>query len=162
LLPDKKSITFVLQLLFSMNEEPAGLPNNSFPKAMRITRKSQLDLLFSSGKSFIAYPLRVIFVKREKTEGEDLSVLVSVSKRKFKRAVKRNRIKRLLRETFRQQRHELEIALQPLPFSLDVAFLYLKSELSDYAEISQSMTKALGLLKTRMLEDGVTQTGNGK
>ena len=157
MLPDKKSITFVLQLLFSMNEEPAGLPNNSFPKAMRITRKSQLDLLFSSGKSFIAYPLRVIFVKREKTEGEDLSVLVSVSKRKFKR-----RIKRLLRETFRQQRHELEIALQPLPFSLDVAFLYLKSELSDYAEISQSMTKALGLLKTRMLEDGVTQTGNGK
>lgn len=136
-----------------MNEEPAGLPNNSFPKAMRIVRKSQLDLLFSSGKSFIAYPLRIIFIKREKTQDEDLSVLVSVSKRKFKRAVKRNRIKRLIRETFRQQRHELEDALQPLPFSLDVAFLYLKSELSDYSEISQAMNKALAQLKLKMRDD---------
>lgn len=136
-----------------MNEEPAGLPNNSFPKAMRIVRKSQLDLLFSSGKSFIAYPLRIIFIKREKTQDEDLSVLVSVSKRKFKRAVKRNRIKRLIRETFRQQRHEFEEALQPLPFSLDVAFLYLKSELSDYSEISQAMNKALAQLKLKIRDD---------
>jgi ribonuclease P protein component len=138
---------------FSMNEDPVGLPNNSFPKAMRIVRKSQLDLLFSSGKSFIAYPLRVIFIEREKTQGQELSVLISVSKRKFKRAVKRNRIKRLIRENFRLQRHDLENALQSFPFSLDVAFLFLKSELPDYSEISKSMAKALDLLKVKIQEN---------
>ncbi|MBP1617806.1 MAG: rnpA [Bacteroidetes bacterium] len=136
-----------------MNEEPVGFPNNSFPKAMRITRKSQLDLLFSSGKSFIAYPLRVIFIEREKMPGQELSVLISVSKRKFKRAVKRNRIKRLIRENFRLQRHELESTMQYLPFSLDVAFLFLKSELSDYSEISKAMAKALDLLKVKIQDN---------
>jgi ribonuclease P protein component len=136
-----------------MNEDPVGLPNNSFPKAMRITRKSQLDLLFSSGKSFIAYPLRVIFMKKEKDQGPEVSVLISVSKRKFKRAVKRNRMKRLIRENFRLQRHELENTLQSLPVSLDVAFIFLKDELSDYKEIQQSMAKAINLLQVKIQDN---------
>lgn len=135
-----------------MTEEPQRLPKYSFPKQMRITHKSQLDLLFSSGESFIAYPLRVVFIKKEKTEDADVSILVSVSKRKFKRAVKRNRMKRLIRENFRLERLELERSLVDLPFSLNVAFLYLKDELADFLEIKKAMVKAVGQLKIKIQE----------
>lgn len=135
-----------------MNEDPASSPPNSFPKEMRITRKSQMDELFSSGESFIAYPLRVVFVKKEKMPESEIAVLVNVSKRKFKRAVKRNRMKRLIRENFRIHRHDLENLLRTRPYSLNIAFLYLKNELSDYVEINKAMAKALDLLKKKIPE----------
>ena len=120
---------------------------------MRLVRKSQMDALFSSGKSFIAYPLRVVFLKKEKTPENEIAIMVSVSKRKFKRAVKRNRTKRLIRENFRTQRHELENMLKTSPFSLNIGFLFLKDELSDYEEINKAMAKALTLLKAKIFDN---------
>jgi ribonuclease P protein component len=135
-----------------MSEELIRTSKKTLPKEIRITSKKQLDLLFMSGDSFIAYPLRVVFTKRDKTPEAEVAILVSVSKRKFKRAVKRNRVKRLIRETFRLNRHALQEALRPLPFSLDVAFLYLKNELPEYPEVEKAMLKAIDLLKTKVLD----------
>ncbi len=133
-----------------MNEELVKPKINSFPKIMRVSHKKRLDLLFTKGESFIAYPLRVVFVKREKEEGSELSMVISVSKRKFKRAVKRNRMKRLIRENFRVECHSLEQELKELPFSLDVAYLYLKDELTDYDEINKAITKSIDVLKVKI------------
>ncbi|MFT4072842.1 MAG: ribonuclease P protein component [Dysgonamonadaceae bacterium] len=134
-----------------MSEEPYHLPKKSFPKEIRITSKKELDNLFAQGDSFIAYPLRVVFSKKEKTQGRDLCFMVSVSKRKFKRAVKRNRVKRLVRETFRLSRRELELKLVSEPYSVNVAFIYLKNELPDFAEINKAMHKALDTLEVKLI-----------
>ncbi|GHV65129.1 hypothetical protein FACS1894199_05040 [Bacteroidia bacterium] len=73
----------------------------TFHKAERLSHKALFEELFASGKSFVNYPFRVVF-KKSSQEGEfPARVGISVSKKKFKSAVKRNRIKRLTRETYR-------------------------------------------------------------
>lgn len=97
-----------------------------------------------------AFPLRVVFMTRERAEGEPpVQVLVSVSKRHFKRAVKRNRVKRQIREAYRLNKYILWDALQDRPdTAVAVAFLWLADELHD----SQSVTASVMSLLRRIAE----------
>ena len=77
-----------------------------FPKAEKLKHKREIDLLFAKGKWQTSGNLRIISINLEKKPQEDFLISnqkfgVSVSKRYFKKAVDRNRIKRLLRETYR-------------------------------------------------------------
>jgi len=72
-----------------------------FPKTEKLKQKKDLDLLFSKGKWMTHGSLRIISIKIEDTESPCPKVGVSVSKKFFKKAVHRNRIKRLLREVYR-------------------------------------------------------------
>jgi ribonuclease P protein component len=71
------------------------------PKEERLSLKRQIEQLFSVGHSFIAYPIRIVYRPLTSDEPPVTAILVSVSKRRFKRAVDRNRIRRLLREVYR-------------------------------------------------------------
>ncbi|HEY5687116.1 MAG TPA: ribonuclease P protein component [Yeosuana sp.] len=73
----------------------------TFNKKEKLKSKKLIDSLFSEGQSVSAYPLRLVFMPTHFEDGELFKTGVSVSKRHFKRAVDRNRIKRLLRESFR-------------------------------------------------------------
>ena len=77
-----------------------------FPKAEKLKHKREIDLLFAKGKWQTCGNLRIISIDLEKKPQEGFLKTkkkfgVSVSKRHFKKAVDRNRIKRLLRETYR-------------------------------------------------------------
>tara|TARA_R110002050_G_scaffold54303_4_gene122934 strand:+ start:20045 stop:20428 length:384 start_codon:yes stop_codon:yes gene_type:complete len=73
----------------------------TFNNKEKLKSKKCIDLLFTKGQSVSAYPLRLVYMPT--TFGEDIMAKtgVSVSKRNFKTAVDRNRIKRLLRESYR-------------------------------------------------------------
>ncbi|HPD59040.1 MAG TPA: ribonuclease P protein component, partial [Paludibacteraceae bacterium] len=68
-----------------------------FPKSERLNSKIKIDRLFTDGKAFLVYPLRTVYFISSENPSE-LEVLISVPKKKFKKAVHRNRIKRLIRE----------------------------------------------------------------
>lgn len=121
----------------------------TFKKSERLCYEKSIDRLFKEGKSFVAYPLRVIFfaMKADETEQEPCRLLISVPKRKFKRANKRNRIKRLVRETYRLNKETLVAALKETKVSMDVAVIYLKDELPTYEEMEKGMMKMLLTLK---------------
>ena len=68
---------------------------------------------------------------------------VTVRKKQFKRAVDRNRVKRLLREAYRQQNAELKSAVAQGPWSIDVFLLYTGQVMPVYADVYRSMTEAL-------------------
>ena len=77
-----------------------------FPKEEKLKHKREIDLLFAKGKWQTCGNMRIISIDLEKKPQEDFLISnqkfgVSVSKRHFKKAVDRNRIKRLLRETYR-------------------------------------------------------------
>ena len=75
----------------------------TFPKEQRLTLKKDIEALFRIGKSFNSGPLRVIYtINPANTCG--LKVLITSSKKKFRNAADRNRIKRLIREAFRLNR----------------------------------------------------------
>ncbi len=118
-------------------------------KDERLYAEKRIEALFAGGSSFIAYPLRVVYMVRENEgEGEQptISILTSVSKKRFKRAVKRNRVKRLIREVYRLNKKDfIDFATQSGK-SFDIAFLYLKSELPTYAEIEKAILKTINTL----------------
>lgn len=118
-------------------------------KDERLYAEKRIEALFAGGASFIAYPLRVVYIARENESESELpaiSILISVSKKRFKRAVKRNRVKRLIREAYRLNKKELIDFARQSGKSFDIAFLYLKSELPTYAEIEKAILKTINTL----------------
>lgn len=73
----------------------------SFSKKEKLKSKKLIDALFLKGQSVSAFPLRLVFMPATFSEEVLFTTGVSVSKRNFKRAVDRNRIKRLMREAYR-------------------------------------------------------------
>lgn len=124
----------------------------NFPKKERLHSNKLIESLFSKGKSFIVYPLRVVYlIGDENDSGNQLaSVLVSVSKRKFKRAVKRNRVKRLIKENYRLNKKEIVESLKANNKSVSIALIYLKDTLPEYSEIEKSVIKVIQILSGKI------------
>ena len=123
----------------------------SFGKKEKLCSLKLIQRLFSEGKSMVKYPLRVSQITLEELpENVNCQVLVSVSKKKFKRANKRNRIKRQIRETYRCNKHLLIDALQSCNKKMVLAFIYIPSEELSTVEIEKAMIKALLQLKENL------------
>jgi ribonuclease P protein component len=80
--------------------------NFTFNKKDKLKSKKYIDALFANGKSVSAYPLRLVYMATTFDDDVTFKTGVSVSKRHFKRAIDRNRIKRLMREAFRLHKAE--------------------------------------------------------
>jgi len=103
-------------------------------KSERLCSRKVLEELFSGGhQSVSAYPIRAVFMPSEQA---GVRIMVSVSKRYFKRAVKRNRIKRQLREGYRLQK---ELLLPLDDGGLDIAFLWTSAEMLPTEKVFQKM-----------------------
>lgn len=122
----------------------------TFTKEERLCRRAVISRLFESGsRSFSHFPLRVVFMPVAREEQEPpVSILVSVPKKYFKRAVKRNRVKRQVRESYRKSKHILWEALEGKSFGLAVAFIWLDKTLYPSEEIESKMR----LLLERIVE----------
>lgn len=118
-------------------------------KEERISWKRHIDLLFAKGQSFVAYPFRVIYLPMNEEMAARVSIMISVPKKKFKRAVKRNLIKRQTREAYRLQKYDLIDPLAEKNKSMLVAFLYLDKEILPVTSIEKGMRKAINLLKEK-------------
>lgn len=74
---------------------------NTFNKEERLCSKKSLDLLFKNGSSFLLYPFRVTYFQVDEPWQYPVKVVINVPKKRFKRAVDRNLLKRRIRETYR-------------------------------------------------------------
>ena len=99
-------------------------------KRERMVSQKLIDTLFGGGcsQSMAAFPLRAVYIKKERAHGEvPVQMLVSVPKKRFKHAVDRNRVKRQVREAFRQHKELLYEALTEHE-QLLLAFIWLSDE----------------------------------
>ena len=122
-----------------------GLASATFSKKERIVSKKLIEQLFSKGNSHStsAFPLRIVYMEKEREEGEEpVLVLISVSKRHFKRAVKRNRVKRQIRESYR---HHKNILAERVPEGkqLAIAFIWLADDLCESTRVEKSVRHLL-------------------
>ncbi len=78
---------------------------NTFRKEEKLKKKNLITELFASGKSASVFPLKMVFLENDHESPFKVKAGVSVSKRNFKSAVDRNRIKRLMRESYRKNKH---------------------------------------------------------
>ena len=127
--------------------------NNGLTKTERLTSQLVIDKLFAGGNaSMAAFPLRIVYMQMEKQEGSQqldgvqqppVAILVSVPKKRFRHAVDRNRMKRLVREAYRLNKHILWNALQEKNFRLAIAFVCITDTLPTFRSVNKSMRKAL-------------------
>ena len=135
---------------------PTHAPHkHTLGKQERLCSRKLIDSLFKGGgsRAMSGFPLRMVYAMTERHEGEPAAqMLVSVPKRCFKRAVKRNRIKRLVREAYRLNKHILADALErhEPQMSATMAFIYTDSHLHDYATVEQRVRNLLTRLSERL------------
>ncbi|NER14231.1 ribonuclease P protein component [Leptobacterium flavescens] len=120
-----------------------------FPREEKLKSNLLIEQLFSEGSSVSKYPLKLIYVKTEPEDDVKVKAGFSVPKRKFKKAVQRNQIKRLIREAYRLNKSNL---FNNLSTSYAFMFLYLGKEEPDFSELNTTMERLL----TRFLKQ--TQT----
>ncbi len=125
----------------------------TLPKRERIHLKKHIDELFAQGKGFVAYPLRVVYLLGKPTASEEVltpaSMMVSVGKKYFKRANKRNRVKRLVREAYRLNKHSWIEWLEARGCEGRIAFMFVGKELPEYRDIDKAIRKAFSKIIDR-------------
>ena len=104
-------------------------------KEERLSCKPNIDLLFEKGQSFVAFPLRVGYLPLEEEMSAPVSILISVPKKKFKRAVKRNLIKRQVREAYRVRKYDLIDPLRDKNKRMLIGFLYLDKVIHPFSDM---------------------------
>ena len=120
---------------------------NSLGKNERLKRRKLIDQLFGKGRSLAVRQYRVQFLFQEVASTERLQCGVSVSKRNFKKATDRNRIKRLLREAYRVQKSGLLQVMQDKTQILTFFLIYQGSVLPSFEEVNESVGQLLHKLE---------------
>jgi ribonuclease P protein component len=118
----------------------------TYPKKEKLKSKTTIDLLFSEGNSVSKYPLRLVYVENKEENAELIKFGVSVSKKYFKKAVDRNYFKRVLRETYRLNKHLLIDNLEK-PYAF--MFFYQSKERLSYQEIEEKTIQLFQKFKER-------------
>lgn len=116
---------------------------NTLPKEERLHGKTKITKLISSGKWGSTEHLKFCWMKG--AEDAPSRIMVSVSKKFFKRAVKRNLLKRRLREAYRTQKD-----LLPEQGSINILFSYSCKEVQDYAIIKSEVAEILTKLSKKL------------
>jgi len=109
----------------------------SFSKRERISEKKIIDSLFSSGKKLGVYPFDVRFLNQDENSDSISKVLITVSSSKIKSAVKRNLLKRRIKESYRINKNIIYNKL------LMIAFVYVSEEIFTFSVIDKAIKKIL-------------------
>ena len=126
-------------------------------KNERLKSRKQIEKLFAEGKSFAVNPFRIYFIVNGQLSmvkgGSYVQFGVGVSNRNFKRAVDRNRIKRLTREAWRLQKNALSEKIRTTQKQLNVFFIYTGKELPDFTTVKDKVAVALKKLAVKIDEN---------
>lgn len=133
-----------------INEPERNRKRFGLPKTERIYLREEIRGLYEHGEAFIAYPLRVVFCLSLSPRNVRCSIMTSVPKRLFKRAVKRNRIKRLMREAYRLNKESWIDFLTAHDLYALVSFSMVGDTLPDANTMTQAIKKALNKLEDRL------------
>ncbi|WP_417264758.1 ribonuclease P protein component [Brumimicrobium sp.] len=106
-----------------------------FGKKYKLCSKTVMASIFEKGKQEKAYPFLLRYLKADLKTDAKFQVVISVPKRKFKKAVDRNRIKRLIREAVRKKKYILEDAIESEDQQLALFLIYTASEEETYQRI---------------------------
>lgn len=126
---------------------------NTFKKQERLSSKVLLEQLFKEGKSFAVFPFRVVYKVAELPSSSPAQVAFSVPKRKFKRAVDRNRIKRLMRESYRLNKQLHYEHFRTSGKQCALLIMYLGKGDIEFAEAEQKIIRLLKRLTKENVED---------
>lgn len=120
----------------------------SFSRKEHLKSRKQIALLFQSGKTAKAYPIKCLFMLTDSTSVEalhevPLKAAFTIPKRNFRKAVHRNRIKRQIIETFRLNRNVLNVVLEKKDKKIEMMFVFMGNMPVSYEKLTSSMKKII-------------------
>jgi ribonuclease P protein component len=115
----------------------------TFPKEERLCSTKRIDSLFVEGKAFIIFPLRCVYKVYTQDRQSSVEVLFSVPKKRFKKAVHRNKIKRRMKEAYRLNKANLINNCNNKGISIDIAFSYVSDKPSEYKIIEEKILMSI-------------------
>lgn len=131
-----------------------NLISRTFRKDEKLCSQKLMGDLFLSGNSFLFYPLKIVWKTYEILPSESpAQVGFSVPKRLFKRAVDRNRLKRLLRESYRQHKSSLYEVVAHTNVRMALMIIYIAKEELPLAKIEPSIVKAISKINGQLIVD---------
>ncbi len=120
------------------------MPDFTFQRAERLKSRKVIEQLFKQGQSFAHYPLRLVWTVMEERQSDfPAQFALTVPKKKFKKAVHRNRLRRLMRESYRLTKHRLYDALQDEEKQVALLVIYTGQGMMTFAEIETAMQQML-------------------
>lgn len=129
----------------------------TFSKAERLSGIRNFEDLVKNGQSFFVHPFRIMWMRAGPNQESPLRIAFGVPKRNFKSAVKRNRIKRLMREAYRLNKHELYPALEQKSVKIVVMIVYTQRDMPDFNKVKGKII--LSLLRLLDAIDGAGKHG---
>lgn len=115
----------------------------TFKKQERLSGQKIIDTLFSEGRNFVVSPFRVVWLEYELAGHSPAQVMISVSKKRIKKAVDRNLVKRRIREAYRKNKDEFYEFLNRKGVKCAFALLYNSDLIADYKEIEEKINLLL-------------------
>ena len=116
----------------------------TYSKKEKLYSRKVISRLFENGNSFYSEPFRLLWLKSEDINPYPAHAGVSVGKRSFPRAVDRNRIKRLIREAWRINKHQLYRQLEKLNLQIFIMIIYAGDKMPEYRELEAQMKDLVG------------------
>ena len=129
------------------------MPNYTLPRSERLRSLKAIRRMFGEGRGGFVYPFRYIWIadKQEgESEGRGIEVMFSVPKKFYKRANKRNLLKRRTREAYRLNREELCERISQAGVEVNLAFIYSTKEVHSYKTIENAVQKILAQVCERL------------
>jgi ribonuclease P protein component len=111
-------------------------------KDERLCSQKIIGEMFSSGESFLSYPLKVVFLKTNSMQAYPVQATFTVSKRNFKRAVTRNLLKRRMREAFRLNKSGFYDELAAKDLHIALMFVFIGKDVIEFPIIEKAMISA--------------------
>lgn len=127
----------------------------TFRKHERLCSQVAIGKLIRDGKVINHYPFRLVFLEvlqRIETPSSPVQLAIAVPKRNFKRAVKRNLLKRRIREAYRINKSSLYQLAQTKNISVNLLLVYVSTEIFSYSEIERKLVALLQRLSKRLEE----------
>ncbi len=129
-------------------------PRFTFNHSERLKFRKHIETLFQNGEAFSVYPFRVVYNNTNLRTAQDAPARAgfSVPKKKMRHAVQRNRIKRLLKEAWRMQKH-LIYPLIATDRQLHLFFIFVGKEIPDWPSTEKAMSKIVANLQVKFKQN---------
>ena len=128
----------------------------SLHKTEKLCSRTAVNRLFAEGKPAKAYPLRAVYNESNRTYGAAAQFMITIPKKKIRKAVGRVLLRRRVREAYRLNRHLLMPALESTGKKVDIAFIYVSDEAKSYHSIEMRVQAILSAVAAGISQEQQT------